>query len=686
MGSTPSQPPYETPASVQMLAYQTFQPQLPLHSLDYMGFFSDPGPYSQQYDSHSSMDILSGFDWVFNDSIDDILPAADAITTSTVPVALGPVTVTSSRPPLIQERSLGGRTPCTPDEQETTGPAVPEDRWPMEWCAAPVQLTSLPVLGKFEQFFMYSRHFDVPPTNENIRDGIMKSIRQSAQKSPWEPISLADFPSGTTLDCFVDLYFAHFHKSTPIIHRPTFDPGKDHFLTLAIASIGACYSGLQNAMSFSNALAEAEYDPRFVRTGEFLAAELLVSLHGFSGGSKRLYELSESNRGTLLNHARNTGIFDHRFRSYTPAGTLQQRWEAWIFVEKMRRLAWAIFLHDTSSTYCRGTRPYISLMEIRAMDMPASFQHWEAESPEAWAALHPWSRSAPPSIKYSVALEGLLKDGQDSENGIFDDYQKHILLATAVRLMWDTMELEFSAGGGILTDPEGLTARRKALHAAIRTFALPLEPRPGVSRETGFDAVVQQSCLAHLALIMDADDLINYTHLVWRGQPTSGPARKVILEWAAWNGKKVRQVARTTAFVWNATRRYPFNHHLESYHSFHSGFLVWSCIPLLQALEADQASEPGPNAQYRQHQDQPEVCQLDWLGSDDSPEGQRVAQWVETGEPCILRMHGIPDLLSGQGSRQILQQTADNLERMPVWGISQVFRNAVLRALHANEQ
>ena len=45
-------------------------------------------------------------------------------------------------------------------------------------------------------------------------------------------------------------------QNVPIIHRPTFDPGKDHILTLAIASIGACYSGLEGAFSFSNALAE----------------------------------------------------------------------------------------------------------------------------------------------------------------------------------------------------------------------------------------------------------------------------------------------------------------------------------------------------------------------------------------------------------------------------------------------
>jgi hypothetical protein len=85
-------------------------------------------------------------------------------------------------------------------------------------------------------------------------------------------------------------------------------------------------------------------------------------------------------------------------------------------------------------------------MEIRATNLPCLAEHWESDSPQAWAALHPWTKTCPTSPRYSVALESLLQGNDLSEIEVRDDYQKHILLVTAVRLMWITMELEFGAG------------------------------------------------------------------------------------------------------------------------------------------------------------------------------------------------------------------------------------------------
>ncbi|KIV82831.1 hypothetical protein PV11_04904 [Exophiala sideris] len=664
-----------------------------------MDFFSDAPASLQQYAYGSGTEVLSGFDWVFNDSVDDVVPYVDAVMAPTGSNydGLRPSGLNIEQVPSLNratpglEGSVGSNNPFTPSEEpENSRVSVPEDRWPMEWHAVPAQLSSLPPLGQPGQLPTYSRHFELSPISASTREGILSSIRQSMQGSPWQAVSLSGFPSEATLDRCIDMYFAHFHKNVPIIHRPTFDPAKDHALTLAMAAIGVCYTGLFGAISFSNALSEltrrllmflAEFDPRFVRTGDFVAAQLLQSIHGFSSGSKRLYELSESSRSTLINNARNMGIFEHRTRSCSVQGTLQQQWAAWIYEERMRRVAWALYLHDASSTYTRNAKPYISLMDIRAMDLPCSTEHWESDTPQAWAAMHPWSRSIPPNVKYNEALESILQKQRRSEVAIFDDYQKHILLATTMRLLWETMELEFSAGGSLINDHLG--ERRKLLHAAILQFSTPLTTSSMVQGEADFEAKVQLSRLAQYAFVIDADDLINYTHLVWRGSPTSGPARKVLLEWGAKNPRKVRQVARAAAFVLNTTRQFPYNHHLEAHHAFHAGFLVWSMIPLLRSLQDPMLANSLPDQQLPSPHG---VCQLDCLASDDAVEGERVAQWVERGGSCVLRMHAVPDVLSEEGSQQILQQTADILKRMPVWGIAQVFRNAVLRALQANEQ
>ena len=94
------------------------------------------------------------------------------------------------------------------------------------------------------------------------------------------------------------------------------------------------------------ALIQAEWDPRYVRAEAYLAAQLLQSIHGFSSGSKRLYEWTDSTRSMLVNHSRCISLFDRRPSATSEDGdkTLDQRWEVWIRSERLRRLAWAIFV------------------------------------------------------------------------------------------------------------------------------------------------------------------------------------------------------------------------------------------------------------------------------------------------------------------------------------------------------
>jgi hypothetical protein len=382
----------------------------------------------------------------------------------------------------------------------------------------------------------------------------------------------------------------------------------------------------------------------------------------------------------------------------------QQRWEGWIHAERLRRLAWALFvcltqaccrflvagphpnrgmtqLHDASSTFTRNTRPYISLSEIRANELPCSAEFWEAESPEAWTALQPWSKSAPPNPKYGRAFEEFLVATGTDWPRPRDDYQEHLLLATVVRLFWSTMELESAPASSFLHSFELLGAQKDVLHAALARCRAPLVQHPRLARVEGFEWVIQRSCLAQFAHLLDCDEVVNYTHLIWRGGRTTGAARQFLLQWASANPRKVRKLTRAAAYILSAIRLFPFNHYLESYHAFHAGFLIWSMIPPLRSIQGGPAFNSDPfNTQRRGATD---ACHLDWLGSDDSPEAQTLGLWIDEDRSCTLRMHGVPDLLAPEGPRNILQMTADILKRMPVWGIAQVFRNAILRTLHS---
>jgi hypothetical protein len=79
----------------------------------------------------------------------------------------------------------------------------------------------------------------------------------------------------------------------------------------------------------------------------------------------------------------------------------------------------------------------------------------------------------------------------------------------------------------VINPSEGLYSRREALTRATYRFVSPLKENGKPSRHEHFDMLVQRSCLAQFATIIDTDDLINYTHLVWRCGRSSATARNV---------------------------------------------------------------------------------------------------------------------------------------------------------------
>ena len=59
--------------------------------------------------------------------------------------------------------------------------------------------------------------------------------------------------------------------------------------------------------------------------------------------------------------------------------------------------------YDSSASYLYNQRSYVSVTEID-MDLQSSTEHWEAESVEAWAALHPWTDSTQPNHRFKTVI------------------------------------------------------------------------------------------------------------------------------------------------------------------------------------------------------------------------------------------------------------------------------------------
>lgn len=219
--------------------------------------------------------------------------------------------------------------------------------------AVPLSAFSLPKLSENIHIEAYSNIYLTKPVATSTRTLMEDWLRLPLEQRMWDDVSLSSFPSKDMLDQCIDLYFAHWDCHCPVVHRPTFDPAREPVVTLAMVVLGSCYTNVQNASDFSNALSELvrrllvfmpEKDPRFVRTEYYICAQLLQTAHAFASGDRRLFELAESNRGLLVNHGRRMGLFSRREFTCSENASLEQIWHAWIKDERVRLLGWGIYV------------------------------------------------------------------------------------------------------------------------------------------------------------------------------------------------------------------------------------------------------------------------------------------------------------------------------------------------------
>ncbi|KAK9334823.1 hypothetical protein V1521DRAFT_450360 [Lipomyces starkeyi] len=367
-------------------------------------------------------------------------------------------------------------------------------------------------------------------------------------------------------------------------------------------------------------------------------------------------------------------LFQDRKPSDNGGDTLQQRWETWIRMERARRLAWAIYNLDSSATYFSDSRPLISLNEIK-MKLPCSTEHWEADSPQAWAALHPWSNSMPPNLAFRRTVDQLFDNSESGLTDVVDDYHRMILLTTLVRICWETKESRFKPGAAFLPSYSLHAQDTALLLSIVDRFGGPLKLRKNTLTDRCFESLVQRLYIVKTSYLVAADDIADYMHFIWAEKPQAQAAHDYLLRWALKNPERVRMVAYASAQVLSIARQFPCNHPRESTFAFHGGFSLWTMAGLLLLLK--------PDARHTVERSKNDVCHLDWLGADDAPEAQTVRDWIQRGGSHVLRIQGVPDIASRRGMRQVLQQTAEILKGMPVWGITQNFLNAILRVLHA---
>jgi Fungal Zn(2)-Cys(6) binuclear cluster domain len=86
---------------------------------------------------------------------------------------------------------------------------VPVDPWPMAWHSTPVHISALPPLRITEhENLNRARYFTIPSITSATVSNLKEFLLQSGS-TPWQPVSLDEFPNQEQIDHCIDLYFKH---------------------------------------------------------------------------------------------------------------------------------------------------------------------------------------------------------------------------------------------------------------------------------------------------------------------------------------------------------------------------------------------------------------------------------------------------------------------------------------------
>lgn len=196
---------------------------------------------------------------------------------------------------------------------------------------------------------------------------------------------------------FMQLYFQHYDRICPIVHKATFDPEKiAAFLLGAICATGAMHSSIPRAQDFGDMLMNIvsraifsllPHDNRLFRSPEYAQTMLLNFSFFRSAGQRRMLELAESSRSPLATMVRRNHFFDATTHNEEGLST-EEAWKRWVIAETGRRTAWAFYLSDIELSAVWQLQPSISLDEAVAQ-LPQDDWAWQASSAAAWARLSP---------------------------------------------------------------------------------------------------------------------------------------------------------------------------------------------------------------------------------------------------------------------------------------------------------
>ncbi|PWY97395.1 hypothetical protein BCV70DRAFT_67004 [Testicularia cyperi] len=355
-------------------------------------------------------------------------------------------------------------------------------------------LSLLKVCRASPETLVMENSFVVPALTESAKERMINEFRY-CEVDPQDLLRIQTTLRNidtATLNLFLQLYFEHYDRILPFLHRGSFDPDLcDPLLLAAITSLGALCSKAENAFAYSllcsslcHAVSYKLIGVNHLRGRYLPSIQTLLLIYALwrNLGDPAKLEYVEGFRNIILTMARRCRLFDmppnstaHVSDSVESPEKAAMEWKNWIRNEELIRTGWALFVLDCDLSIAWDLPCVLSINELNS-PMPSSDRAWLAESATTWAAAIATEDTAAGQRRQAAPLYGqaegktlshlLRQAGQEAsyaEVGLTTPLGQSILVGAAYNLGLSCWDLEQITDCSMMpTDGQG------ALHAASR--------------------------------------------------------------------------------------------------------------------------------------------------------------------------------------------------------------------------
>ncbi|KAJ5677993.1 uncharacterized protein N7477_003626 [Penicillium maclennaniae] len=534
----------------------------------------------------------------------------------------------------------------------------------------------------------------VRPIDTNTHHELYRNfLRLCRTDNPFfEMFETDNFPTEEECSHYLACYFDVLHDVYPIVHLPTFDPNRCHWLlVLAIVAIGSHTSDTQEKDqcrdAFHEMIRRAIYtEKEKAPNGPFLLDFMQAILLNCIG---LLHSGNEQDKLSALTLFKGLVTFANYEKLLRPSHTEITRvskeatWVKWAQEEARRRTGYCIWLLDCTLAYSFEDRPLLSLDDGQAA-LPAHEKLWQTGSAEEWKQL--WDNSSVNESLYDTVHILYIEKRLVSGIGEFS----HILLIHALyHRMWEV--------GDYFRRPLSFwnpTAKKQSRETAIPTGSVWLPGIPSYSkwRNSACDCLdilhwtanstiakaagmehptVLHLHVARLVLLTPFREIRSLATSVATDQ-MQWSKRHQAIEWQyIWRWVKHDQYKARLSIIhagvtlWHV-RRYSTNAFHEPVAAFLAVLTLWA----YGSCHAPRTHDSSPNMHMsgREPLQEPSFIHLDRPCDD-----ELVQLFVREGHSMRGNITGVGDICGPEGPEKILRVGCETLCSLTAWGISKRF-------------